>query len=642
MSYSKPIMSDFIKINTLCVRIERSWLWIILLLIGFCSSACEEASPPSVVESVLSNSKVPGVQEAPPASASVSPMLRPPQAGECKNNTPHIVPNVIRRLTRFEYKRTIQMLIGADSSSMISAFPPEEEVLGFDNQSKSLQISALHVEQYMKAAEEIAELAYQRLPSISPCVPQSEQDEMCIRQFIERFGLRAWRRPLSNEEQQTLITLYQQEVVASFQDQNTLLPDLIGPIDPLKDAITLVITAILQSPYFLYRVEIGEGQGDTRSLTQYEIASRLSYLLWRSMPDDKLFAQAAAGTLSTPEGLIMEAERMLQDPQSADGLWSFFEQWLALDEVAQLDKDKGIFPSYTKNLNDLMATEARMFVEEVVFERKDMRQLLTGTFSFHNYPLAVHYARGGEGAEVPVHLIQDSLDWASNTQDLPQGDSFIEVELSPKRRSGILTRAAVLALTTKANKGDPVHRGIYVRERILCTPLPPPPPDIVVVAPDPDPSLTTREQFAEHSQNASCAGCHRLVDPIGFGLENYDPIGRWRESENQKPIDASGELFATFDIDGAFQGSQQLANTLAQSEQVQRCMVLNFYRYAQGRAEVMDEVCDVDQLYQGFQNDQYDFMSILRTMISSPAFTKKGFVMDTPTTTRRKVREYDK
>jgi hypothetical protein len=538
-------------------------------------------------------------------------------------------------------------------------FPPEEEVNGFDNQSKSLQVSALHVEQYLYASEQLAEIIAQRFSSLSSCVPMDPNDpeeaESCIRHFIESFGKRAWRRPLTDNEVERLLSLYRVGVSGALEDLAHPDAHLLGPIDPINDGITLLATGLLQSPHFLYRVEMGtknitdryEGSarekqdrelGEVRSLSGFELANRLSYLLWRSMPDDELFAAAESGQLSDPDELLSQAERMLLDPRAAEGLWSFFEQWLALDEVIDSDKDPSAFPTFTRQLNILMETEARLFVEDVVFEQRDMRRLFDSPYSFQNAALVAHYTAGGEGAQLSASRSHESPEWAFNVdtelspsereeaiEDLPKGESFERVELNPVRRSGILTRGAVLSLTTKPNMGDPVHRGIYVRERILCTPLPPPPPDIVVVAPDPDPTLTTREQFSIHSSEPACAGCHRLVDPIGFGLERFDPVGRFRELENGKEIDDSGEVVSTLDLDGAFIGSAELAHKLAESEQVQRCVVLNVLRYAHGRSETSAELCDVDDLYQSYAESGYDMFALLSAIINSSNFRRLHF-----------------
>ena len=624
----------------------KPFAWTSLILLCSLSIwACESSLKPSFeLNEEISTPQM----EAPPqrSGGGISPMLRPPEeSDQCEAHTDYVSPIVIRRLTRTEYRNTARSLFGIDLEDLVEGFPPEEEVNGFDNQSKSLQVSALHVEQYMNAAERLSLRALDRFDEISPCIPMEEEAERCVSSFIESFGLRAWRRPLSGEEIDQLLELYRVGVAGAKEDMVAPQAHILGPIDPIQDGLSLVINALLQSPNFLYRVERGaevmtsyQGQsdreeGEVKELTQFELASRLSYLLWRDMPDDELFDAALRGQLATEEGLMQEAERMLLDPKSSEGLWSFFEQWLAIDEVQEIDKDPSIFPTYQKSLNELMESEVRLFIEDVVFEKRDMRKLFSSSQSFMNAPLAAHYARGGEGAEIAPHEVVLSEEWAINVDpslseqakrngrdELPSGESFTRVMLNPTRRSGIMTRGAILSLTTKPNMGDPVHRGLYIRERLLCTPLPPPPPDIVVVAPDPDPSLTTREQFAIHSAEPACEGCHKLVDPLGFGLENFDPLGRFRNLENGKEINDRGEIVSTLDIDGPFEGSQELGDRLANSEQVQRCVVLNLMRYSNGRSENRGELCDIDRLYTQYQESGFDFLTLLRSIIRSPNF----------------------
>ena len=658
-TWSRCQRSQYPRQDRLCARSRRRGWLIVGLFLVWSGIGCEgELKPelPSPSPLAVPQEVAPDPEQTP----TVAPMLRPPNEEEqCVDTIGYVAPTVVRRLTRREYENTARDLIGVDVASIVIGFPPEEEVNGFDNQSKSLQVGALHVEQYLYASEQLATIIAQRFSSLSSCVPMdpinSEEAEPCITHFIETFGQRAWRRPLTPSEVDRLLSLYRAGVSGAFEDLAHPDAHLLGAIDPLEDGITLLATGLLQSPHFLYRIEVGTKNiidqyeetasemsgreaGEVRALSGFELASRLSYLLWRSMPDDELFAAAEAGLLNDPEELLAHAERMLLDPRATEGLWSFFEQWLALDEVIDSDKDLSVFPTFTRQLNVLMETEARLFVEDVVFEQRDMRRLFDSPYSFQNAALAAHYTAGGEGAELPASRMHESPEWAFNVDprlssseraeaiaDLPVGDSFQRVKLNPARRSGILTRGAILSLTTKPNMGDPVHRGIFVRERLLCTPLPPPPPDIVVVAPDPDPTLTTREQFSIHSSEPACAGCHRLVDPIGFGLERFDPVGRFRELENGKEIDDSGEVVSTLDLDGTFTGSAELAHKLADSEQVQRCVVLNVLRYAQGRSETSAELCDVDKVYQSYADSGYDMFALLSAIIKSSNFRRLHF-----------------
>lgn len=609
------------------------------LSLGLALIACEGGAPPMLMPSPLED--MIGGEEEQLHLSPVSPMLRPPMVSQCSELLPApISPQVIRRLTKVEYGLTLASLTGIsrpEIETLLEQLPPDEEVLGFDNQSRSLQVSATHVESYMKISEQVAWAVADNIELHAGCTPSDQRDEACVSAFIERFGKRAWRRPLSDDERAELLALYSRAVEGALSDLASPDAALLGSIYPLRDGLTSVTIALLQAPYFLYRVEHGralrdderglyapyQGEGSVVGLTDYELASRLSYLLWRTMPDEALFEAAEAGVLQSEEGLMAQVERMMEDPKAADGLWSFFEQWLALDEVSALNKDPSIFTGYEPNISELLATEARLFVEEVVFKERDMRALYNASFSFQNRRLLEYYAHGGEG--VPYGgSVESSLEWAEEHRTgalpLPSGALFERVELNPERRQGLMTRGAVLALTTKANAGDPVHRGLFIRERLLCTPLPPPPPDIVVVAPDPDPSLTTRQQFAIHSEEPACAGCHKLMDPLAWAFERFDASGRWRETENGQEIDERGEIVATLDIDGPYQGPIEMAERLASSEQVQRCVVLNMVRYAYGRAEVTEDLCEVNDLYERYEEGGYDFLSLLKGVVRSASF----------------------
>ena len=607
--------------------------------LGLALFGCEGAPPPPLMPAPLED--LIGGEEEQSRLSPVSPMLRPPTLSECAEVLPApIAAQVIRRLTKIEYGRTLTSLVGLEGPELetfLEQLPPDEEVLGFDNQSNSLQVSALHVESYMKIAEQVAWSVADDMERHADCVPVDSSDEGCVSAFIERFGRRAWRRPLTEDERADLLALYGRAVEGAALDLASPDAELLGSINPVRDGLTTVTIALLQSPYFLYRVERGrglspeeqaqvtphKGEGLVVGLTGYELASRLSYLLWRTMPDEALFEAAETGALLSEEGLMAQVERMMADPKSADGLWSFFEQWLALDEVALLEKDPEIFRGYDQSISELLATEARLFVEEVVFDVRDMRALYDASFSFQNRRLLEYYAHGGEGVSVGGS-VEASLEWAeehrTGAAPLPSGESFERVELNPNRRRGLMTRGAVLALTTKANAGDPVHRGLYVRERLLCTPLPPPPPDIVVVAPDPDPSLTTRQQFSVHSEEPACAGCHNLMDPLAWAFERFDASGRWRETENGQQIDVRGEIIATLDINGPYEGAIEMSERLSSSQQVQRCVVLNMIRYSHGRAEVAEELCEVNELYEQYEGGGYDFLSLLKGIVRSSAF----------------------
>lgn len=494
----------------------------------------------------------------------------------------------MRRLTRFEYNNTVRDLLG-DTARPADRFAPDEESLGFDNNATVLGVTPVLAEQYMVAAEELSAAA--DLSALVTCDPAALGDEPCARQFIEQVGLRAYRRPLAAADIDRLLGVFLWGLEQHGFDTG----------------IRLTLQAMLQSPHFLYRVELAlapEDGGKVAPLSDYEMASRLSYLLWGSMPDDALFAAAAAGELSTREQVRAQAERMLADPRARDAMRHFYRQWLLLEDVEVLEKDAEIYPQWSAAVPALLATETETFVDALIWDEAadavaggDVATLLTADYTYMNAELAAFY-----GIETG-----------------PAGDAWERVALDPTRASGVLTHGAVLAHNAKPNQSSPIHRGKFVREQLLCMPLPPPPDNIAIVPPDLDPNLTTRERYSEHSENPVCSGCHELMDPIGFGFESFDGAGLWRDDENGLPIDDSGELIAT-DVDGPFFGVPELGRKLAASEQVHACVVTQYFRYAYGRAEGDQDSCTITSLNQDFAAAGYDLQSLLIAVTQTDAF----------------------
>jgi hypothetical protein len=488
----------------------------------------------------------------------------------------------VRRLTRFEYNNSVRDLLG-DTTNPADDFPPEEEALGFNNQAANLGVTALLAEQYMVTAEAVSARATADLSSVLPCDPTGAE-QACAREFIETMGLRAWRRPLTTEEADRIYGVF--EWGMTNHDFQT--------------GIQLALQAMLQSPHFLYRVEFGteiDGEDDAVRVDDWEMASRLSYMLWGTMPDDILFAAAEAGELSTPEQIAGQAERMLADPHAHESVRDFYSQWLQLRFVDTLEKDGEIYPGFYPALRPLLRAETEAFMDYVIWEADgDIETILTADFSFMNAELAAFY--GVEG---------------------PAGEGFERVQLDPSQRAGFLTQAGVLATHAKNNQSSPIHRGKFVREQLFCQMLPAPPDDIPIVPPDLDPDLTTRERFSQHSTDPACSGCHSLMDPIGFGFENYDGTGMWRDEENGTPVDASGELFAT-DIDGPFDGAVELAHMLAGSEEVHNCVVTQYFRYGYGRAEKQEDICTMAKLSGDFGASGHNMRDLIVALTQTDAF----------------------
>jgi hypothetical protein len=521
-----------------------------------------------------------------------------PPAGQspsavCKGIQPGDAP--IRRMTRFEYNNTVRDLLG-DTTSPANGFAPEEEALGFNNQAAALTVTQLLAEQYMSASEKIAERAAQDLGALLPCDPQAIGEDACARQFVDTFGKRAFRRPLDPAQASRLFSLYQWGR---------------GAYD-FSTGIQLVIQAALQSPAFLYRVEFGMPDPVAKGVVEldsYELASRLSYLLWASMPDDELFAAAEGGKLRTAADVEAQAKRMLDDPRARTAVRDFHAQWLGLGVLDTLTRDPSIYPDFDPAIRAHWKEETLEFLGEVIFEDPDgdVHALFTAPYSMLNGPLASFY--GVEG---------------------PTGDAFERVDLDPDQRAGFLTHAGVMATYAKPNQSSPIHRGKFVRERLLCQLLKPPPADLVIVPPEVDPKATTREKFAEHSQNPGCAVCHRLMDPIGFGFEHYDALGRWRDEDHGLPVDATGEVLATRDSNGAFDGAIELAKRLGSSEEVRQCVATQWFRYGYGRAEGEADQCAMEQLQGAFEASHYNIKALLVALTQTDAFRYRKAVVPGP------------
>ncbi|WP_434421521.1 DUF1592 domain-containing protein [Nannocystis pusilla] len=503
------------------------------------------------------------------------------EAAECKGIEPG--PSPIRRMNRREYDNTVRDLLGADSRPA-QAFPAEEEALGFNNNADALVVTSLLAEGYLGAAEALAEEAVKDLPALlRGCDVKTEGEDACAEQFITEFGRSAYRRPLSGDEVSQLLAVHQ--TAADEFDFAT--------------GVRLTLTAMLQSPHFLYRVEFGEpvDGSDVLKVAPYELASRLSYFLWGTMPDAELFAAAAEGRLAEPEDVAKQATRMLADARARATVRDFHGQWLELKRIEELEKDDEAFPEFDLDLRPLLRAEAEEFLDHVIWDDKgDLDSMYLAPYTFLNGALSEYY--GLEG---------------------PSGDTFQKFDLPAGQASGFLTQGGLLSVLAKPNQTSPIHRGKFVRERLLCQVVPPPPDNVDITPPEVDPNLPTRERFKQHSTDPSCSGCHSMMDPIGFGFEHFDGIGRWREVEAGQPIDATGEILGGT-TKGTFDGVPELASLLVDSPEVERCMTLQWFRYAYGRADAKEDACTIDDLTRQFAGSGRRIQDLIVALTQSEAF----------------------
>jgi len=510
-----------------------------------------------------------------------------------------VVDTPLRRLTRFEYNNTVRDLLG-DTTDPASAFPPEADVGGFDNQAAALTASELLIEQYMKAAEGVSERATTNMGTLMPdCSPATDGEAECAAHFIATFGKRAFRRPLTADETARFQALF--DFAMDDPDMGTF-----------EVGIQLVIQGMLQSSQFLYRPEFGEANPidvDVVRLTHWEMASKLSYMIWNTMPDDTLFAAAEAQQLGTKEEIAAQARRMLGDDRAKAAIRNFHRQWLRLSHLDTVSKDTTVYPDYSDALRPMWKEEVERFIEYVVLEDDGrLSTLLTAPYSFLNADLAAFY---GEDVVGPA----------------PTGAAFEKVSMDPERRAGLVTQGALMAVHAEGNQSSPVFRGKFVREQLLCQTLPLPPANLVIEPPDLDPSKTTREQFEEIGANPDCASCHALMNPIGFGFENFDGIGLWRDTQNGKPIDSTGEITATESLDGTFAGPVDLAGKLGNSPEIASCVSSQWFRFAYNRTVTPEDSCNLEVVNEAFAASGYDIRELIVALTQTETFLHRHQVV---------------
>jgi len=494
-------------------------------------------------------------------------------------DTPQPGPAPIRRLTRRELDNTLTDLLGPDAALAAAMLPTDVQARIFDTDIASHGITEELAYAYMRLAEDVAVAATTDVPALVGC--DVAQGEACAREFVTSLCSRAWRRPCSADEVDGLVALW-------------------AAGDDFADGVQRVIEVVLQSADFLYRPELGDivaAVDGAVPLDSYEIATRLSYLLWGTMPDDELLAAAEADALRDPGGIATQVDRMLDDPRAAEQVVWFHEQWLGLTAIESTVKDPALFPEFATARVAMRAESAR-FVEAVVLGGGDLGDLLMSPSTYVNDELAAFY-----GLAVPG-----------------SGGEFVEVQLPPDRHAGVLTKGAFLAIGGNQASSSPVRRGVTVLRQVLCGEPAPPPPDVMGSVPPPTPDTTTRERFEVHVSDPACSACHTLFDPIGFAFEHFDAAGRWRDLDNGFAVDASGDLIGT-DVDGAFDGAAALAAKLADSEQVRGCYVDHLFAFANGRLVDHDaDACTTSALRSEFAAADYGLADLVVALTQSDAF----------------------
>jgi len=488
-------------------------------------------------------------------------------------------PAPMRRLTRFEYGRSLADLTGVDPS-ISAGLPPDEETMDFDDIADAYSVSPLHAESYLSVAEQAASTllgSSAATTAVAGCDPTGG-DATCVAAFVGAFGRRAWRRPLTSDEQQAMVQLY----------GATASP---GP----TDGLTAVVAAMLQAPQFIYRPEAPVTT--SQPVDGYALATRLALLLTGAAPDETLLEAAARGDLGTESGLLAQTDRLLALDRAGELFVHFAAEWWEVETITSVDKNRSLYRNWTDATAPALAQETSMFLTDAWQNGPTLTTLLTAPVSFMDASLAAYYG-------LPA----------------PAGDGYQKVALDPTRAAGMLTQGSWLAVHAKADQTSPVLRGKFVRAQLFCTPPPPPPPSIVVAPPVVDPRLSTRERFAEHTANAVCAMCHTLMDPIGFAFENWDAGGVWRDTDADEPVDATGQLTGT-DVDGNLDGVPSLAALLTGSAEVANCAATQWFRYAFGRSEqTSGDLCAISDLAATLTGPGGDFKKMVRETVRMSAF----------------------
>jgi len=491
----------------------------------------------------------------------------------------------LRRLTKRQINATLRDLLGIEEDAA-AGLAPDEHLGPFENNAIT-PITSLLVEQHQELAKAVAASTLGRQDEITGCSLESE-GATCAASFIEEFGRRAFRRPLSAEEVAGFVELY--ELGESGVDA--------------QNGFRLLMEGFLQSPSFLYHVDVpASGQVSTapEAAEQYTLASRLSYFLWNSMPDDALLDQAEAEALADPSALEAEITRMLADDKAAEAIALFHESWLEVADLRNRSKDGDLFPSYDDALASAMLAETGRFSDQVIRAGDGLlTTLLTADFTYPEGPLFELYGLT-EPAEFAV------------------GD---QVSVASTERSGIFTQPAFLTRHAHANQTSPVHRGIIIRENLLCQTMQPPPPGVDNVVPEPNEATTTRERILQHQTDSSCANCHSLIDPLGLAFEHFDAIGAYRTEDGLGAVDASGEFTNTRDdLEGTFTDAAGMMAMMAAASEVQDCVANQWFRFALGRMESLDDACSLVDLHDGFVASGGNIKTLLFLIAQSDAFT---------------------
>jgi len=494
-------------------------------------------------------------------------------------------PSRLVRLTQAQYKNTIQDLLGEGVTLPVRLEPDSRSAGLIAAGSAATSVSGRGVEQYETAAYDLARQALgdgQRRARIVPCEPSGLVDDVCAGAFVDSFGSKAWRRPVTAEEREPLVGL--------ARDAANVTQDFYRGLE-------FSMAAILQSPNFLFRPELGSGSGKQRELTSFQLASRLSFFLWNTGPDEELYELAKSDDLVKDDVLRAQVDRMLADPRARRGVRQFFIDHYELDRLDNLTKAPEIFPHISEEVGASAREETLRVLEDIIFDGSgDFRDAITSRKTFLNRKLAAIY----------------------NVQ-APAREGFAEFEFTEESlRRGILGHVSFLAVWAHPVATSATLRGMFVQQKLLCRVVPPPPAGVDTSIPEPSgTSPTLRDRIQEHLEDPNCASCHNITDKIGLAYENFDGIGRYRRTDDGATLDLSG------DLDGVpFDNSADLSDLLRNHSRLGECLTRKMVHYATSSGEYTGASEDLNRLAASLNKNGYDVLGLVRAVALSDAFRR--------------------
>lgn len=514
---------------------------------------------------------------APPTVTDSSSLM---QASTCNQNAAGFVN--VQRLNNREYNNVVRDLTGLNLRPA-DQFPADPALANFDNNAASLGVDSERAMMYFEAAERVLNEAFSLAKrNIVTCTTNTRT---CAEQVINQFGKKAFRRPLKLEEFNRIMRVYD-ESMAKF-------PTGLSQ-SSFDESLKFALHVILISPEFLFRIIESPGPGNVRGLNQYEIGSRLSFMLWGSIPDDRLLDLAAKEILSAE--LDNEILRMLKDPKAAHLVEAFGERWLGLSRVDFVAPNPALFPNFNDSLRAAMKQETQLFLKDILVDDKSVMELVNAKYSFINNTLAQHYG-------------------------LPPitSSGFVRVDIGQQRR-GILTHASVLAMNSTPSESSIVRRGLWVMTRLLCKNIGSPPAGIPPLEDAPVATTNPRRLLDSHTRNPSCAACHKQIDNFAFGLENFDAIGKWRTNyRNGDTIDSSGQIANQ----SFYLNPDAYLDQIAAEESFRSCVSQNFITYALGRILTEKDQCAVSRLAKESVKSDRKFSELIKSVTHLEQFKQQ-------------------